>query len=458
MKSDKRRQARPRTRDREHPTSPRRLDSERLRRASRQPDDAPRAVPDATGDGTVHSVVGTASRALAAGDPLKALNWVALRNEAPALALRGIAMAQLGDLVRGKALLKRAARAFGPKDVVARARCVVAEAEIALVSRDLGWPSKALGAARATLEENGDQINAAYARYLEVRHLLLIGRLDEAERQLAELDPAHFPPAFRAAYELIIAGSAIRRLQTKTARAALARACRAARVAAIPALMAEVESTSLVLETPAARLIARGEERLLFLKDVGALLTSKALVIDGCRHIVREADTVVSLARRPVLFAIARALGEAWPGDVSRATLVARAFGGKRADESHRARLRVEVGRLRKILRTVAGVSATMRGFALVPRRASEVVVLARPLEDQHAPVLAFLADGESWSSSALALALGASQRTVQRALDSLASTGKVQSFGHGRARRWMTPPIPGFTTTLLLPAHYQFD
>jgi hypothetical protein len=407
---------------------------------------------------TADSAIRTASRALAAGDPLTALNWVALRNEAPALALRGIAMAQLGDLLRGKALLKRAARAFGPKDVVARARCVVAEAEIALVSRDLSWPSKALGAARTTLEEYRDRMNAAYARYLEIRHLLLIGRLDDAERQLAELDPAHFPPAFRAAYELVIAGTAIRRLQTETARAALKRAGRAARLAGIPALMAEVESTARVLETPAARVIARGEERLLFLEDVRALLTSKALVIDGCRHIVREADTVVSLARRPVLFALARALGEAWPADVSRATLVARAFGGKRADESHRARLRVEVGRLRKMLRTLAGISATMRGFALVPRRTSEVVVLARPLEDQHAPVLAFLADGESWSSSALALALGASQRTVQRALDSLASTGKVQSFGHGRARRWMTPPIPGFTTTLLLPAHCQFE
>jgi hypothetical protein len=407
---------------------------------------------------TVDSAIRTASRALAAGDPLTALNWVALRNEAPALALRGIAMAQLGDLLRGKALLKRAARAFGPKDVVARARCVVAEAEIALVSRDLSWPSKALGAAGTTLEEHRDRMNAAYARYLEIRHLLLIGRLDDAERQLAELDPAHFPPAFRAAYELVIAGTAIRRLQTKTARAALKRAGRAARLSGIPALIAEVESTSLVLETPAARLIARGEERLLFLEDVRSLLTSKALVIDGCRHIVREADTVVSLARRPVLFALARALGEAWPADVSRATLVARAFGGKRADESHRARLRVEIGRLRKMLRTLAGISATMRGFAMVPRGTSEVVVLARPLEDQHAPVLAFLADGESWSSSALALALGASQRTVQRALDSLASTGKVQSFGHGRARRWMTPPIPGFTTTLLLPAHCKFE
>ena len=174
--------------------------------------------------------------------------------------------------------------------------------------------------------------------------------------------------------------------------------------------------------------------------------------MDACRHVVRDARTVVSLARRPVLFALARALGEAWPGDVPRDTLVARAFRAKHADESHRARLRVEIGRLRTALRTLADVSATKRGFALVPRRAREVVVLARPVEEQHAAVLAFLADGESWSSSALALALGASQRTVQRALDALAAAGKVQSFGRGRARRWMTPPVPGFTTTLLLP------
>jgi hypothetical protein len=432
--------------------------AQRPARAGRQRDNDPPAVPGLTEERDVHPVIRAAAGALAAGDPLTALNWVALRNDASAFALRGIAMAQLGDLVRGKALLKRAARAFGSKDAAARARCIVAEAEIALVSRDLSWPSKALGAARTILEEYGDQVNAAYARYLEGRHLLLIGRLDDAERQLDELDPAYFPPAFRAAYELVIAGTAIRRLQTKPARAALTRAGRAARLAGIPALMAEVESTSRVLETPAARLIASGQERLLFLEDVKALLKSKAMVIDGCRHIVRETDSVVSLARRPVLFALARALGEAWPGDVSRATLVARAFGGKRADESHRARLRVEVGRLRKMLRTIAGVSATMRGFALVPHRASKIVVLARPLEEQHASVLAFLADGESWSSSALALALGASQRTVQRALDSLAATGKVQSFGLGRARRWMTPPVPGFTTTLLLPGHWGFD
>jgi len=404
------------------------------------------------------SLITAAARALATGDPLGALNRVALRDDAPALALRGIAMAQLGDLVRAKGLLRAATRAFGPKEAVARARCVVAEAEIAFVSRDLGWSAKALDAARATLVAHGDRVNAAHARHLEVRRLLLIGRLDDAERMLSDLNPAPFPPASRAAHELIVAGIAIRRLRTKTARAALARAERAAGQAGIPALTAEIESAARVLNTPAARLIARGEEKLLLLEDIEALLESAALVVDSTRHVVRDARTVVSLATRPVLFALARALAEAWPADVSRGTLVARAFRAKAADESHRARLRVEIGRLRAVLRTLAGVSATSQGFALVPHRARAVVVLARPVEDEHAAVLAFLADGESWSSSALALAIGASQRTVQRALEELAAAGKVQWFGRGRARRWMTPSVPGFTTTLLLPAPLPSD
>jgi hypothetical protein len=404
------------------------------------------------------SLITAAARALGAGDPLGALKRVALRDDAPALALRGLAMAQLGDLVRAKALVRRAARAFGPKEAVARARCIVAEAEIALVSRELGWPAKALDAARATLEEHGDRVNAAHARYLEVRRLLLIGRIGEAERLLAQLDPAQLPPALRTAHELVVAGIAIRRLQAKAARAALARAERAARDARIPALTAEVEVAFLNLSAPAARLIARSEERVLVLEEVEALLASNALVVDASRYAVRQGGTVVSLARRPVLFGLARALGEAWPGDVPRDVLLARAFGARFTDESHRARLRVEIGRLRTMLRTLADVSATKRGFVLAPRRAEDVVVMARPVEEEDGAVLAFLADGESWSSSALALALGTSQRTVQRALDSLAAAGKVQSFGRGRARRWMTPPVAGFTTTLLLPAPLPID
>ena len=404
------------------------------------------------------SLIIAAARALAEGDPLGALKRVALRDDPSALALRGIAMAQLGEYARAKELLRRAARAFGPKQAVARARCIVAEAEIALASRDLGWPAKMLDAARSTLEAHGDRLNAAYARYVEVRRLVLIGHLDEAEGMLADLDPSLLPPASRTVHALVVAGIAMRRLQTKEAREALARAERAAHEACIPALMAEVESAARVLNTPAARLIARGDERLLLLEDVEALLESKSIVVDACRNLVRQANNVVSLAKRPVLFALARGLGEAWPGDVPRDLLLARAFGARFVDESHRARLRVEIGRLRRMLRRLADITPTKRGFALVPQGGREVVVLARPVEEEHANVLAFITDGESWSSSALALALGTSQRTVQRALHSLAAAGKVQSFGQARARRWITPPLPGFTTILLLPAPLPTD
>jgi DNA-binding winged helix-turn-helix (wHTH) protein len=404
------------------------------------------------------SLITASARALAAGDPLGALKRVALRNDAPALALRGIAMAQLGDFARAKDLLRKAARAFGPKEPVARAKCIVAEAEIALASRDLSWPAKTLDAARATLEQHGDRLNAAFARYLAVRRLLLIGRLDDVERMLTDLDPAPFPPALRTAHELVIAGIAMRRLRTKEARAALTRAKQIACQASIPALTAEVESACRILNTPAARRIAGGEERLLLLEEVESLLASKALVIDACRNVVRNANTVVSLTTRPVLFALARALGEAWPGDVRRDVLLACAFGARFVDESHRARLRVEIGRLRRMLRPLTAITATQRGFALKPRSRSEVIVLARPVEEEHGALLAFLVDGESWSSSALALALGASQRTVQRALDELAATGKVQSFGRARARRWISPPLPGFTTILLLPGPLPGD
>ncbi len=404
------------------------------------------------------SLIAAAAHALARGDPLGALNRVALRDDPPALALRGIAMAQLGDLVRARTLLRRAARGFGVKEAVARARCIVAEAEIAIASRDLGWPAKTLDTARTILQAHGDRVNAAHAGLLEVRRLLLIGRLDDAERNLSEIDSALFSPVLRAAHELVVAGIAMRRLRITVARPALARAQIWARRAGIAPLTAEVESAHRVLSAPAARLIAHGEEHSLRLDDVEALFASPALVVDACRYRVRDAETAVSLATRPVLFALARALAEAWPGDAPRGLLLARAFRAKHADESHRARLRVEIGRLRRLLRPLAELSATEHGFTLVPRRAREVVVLAQPVEEEHGAVLACLADGEPWSSSALALALDASQRTVQRALDALVAAGKVQSFGRGRALRWMTPPLPGFTTTLLLAAPLAGD
>jgi hypothetical protein len=399
------------------------------------------------------SMIHAAAGALAAGNPFAALNRVALRDDPPALALRGIAMAQLGDLERARLLLRRAAKAFGPREAVARARCVVADTEIALVTRDLGWPVKMLEAAQATLARHGDLANAAHARHLAARRHLLTGRLDDAERLIADLDVSAFPPASRAAFELLVAGIALRRLHTGKARDALARAAAAATTAGIPSLSAEVERASRVLDTPAARLIARGMERPLLLEEVESVLASNALVIDACRNAVRQSGESVSLATRPVLFALARALGEAWPRDAARDVLLARAFGARYVDDSHRARLRVEIGRLRGALRKTADIRATKHGFTLVPRHARDVVSLARPIEEAHASVLALLDDGEAWSTSALSLALGTSQRTLQRALDQLAREGKVQPFGRGRARRWIMPPVSGFTTALLLPA-----
>jgi hypothetical protein len=399
------------------------------------------------------SMIVAAARALAAGDALGALNRVALRDDASALALRGIAMAQLGDLERARTLLRRAAKAFGPREAVARARCAVAEAEIALVTRDLGWPLATLETAHATLARAGDMRNAAHARLLIARRLLLTGRVDDAERAIADLDVSVFPPASRAALELVVAGIALRRLRTRAARDALARAAIAAESAGIASLAAEVERASVVLDTPAARLVGRGAERPLLLEEVEAVLASDALIVDACRNCVRHAGKSVSLATRPVLFALARSLGEAWPQDVARDVLLVRAFGAKSVDDSHRARLRVEIGRLRVALTRLAEIRATKRGFALAPRRASDVLVLARPVEEAHASVLALLDDGEAWSTSALALALGASQRTLQRALEDLAREGKVQPFGRGRSRRWIMPPVSGFTTALLLPA-----
>ncbi|HET7371587.1 MAG TPA: helix-turn-helix domain-containing protein [Gammaproteobacteria bacterium] len=398
-------------------------------------------------------VTAAAARALAAGDPLAALKRVALRDDAQALALRGIAMAQLNDLVRARDLLRRAARAFGPNEATARARCVVAQAEIALASRDLGGPMRALAAARAALEAQGDRANAAHAGYLEARRLLLIGRLDESEQMLGGLDLDALPPASHAGYWLVAAGIAIRRVRAQPADAALDRARRAARASGIPALAAEVEQASRALDKPAARLIEHGAERLLGLAQVEALLASDKLVIDACRNTVRAGTTMVPLGRRPVLFALVRALAGNWPEDVPRRTLLARAFRAHAADDSYRMRLRVEIGRLRNTLGSLAGVNATKRGFVLEPRGATRVAVLAPPVEGQHAELMALLADGEAWSNSALAMALGVSPRTVQRKLAVLAEANEVESFGRGRACRWIARKVPGFPASLLLPA-----
>ncbi len=398
------------------------------------------------------SLVTAAARALKAGDPLGALKWIALRDDAPALALRGIAMAQLGELAKAKVLLRRAARSFSPRERVERARCVTAEAEVALASRDLGWPTRALDEARRTFGAAGDHDNRLHAALLQIRRLLLLGRVSEAGDALDELDFRAAPAMLTARGELVAFEIALRRGHTAPARAALARARAAANRSGIDPLCAEVERAECTLALPVARLIAGRNERPLVLAEVETLLTSEHLIVDACQRAARLERRDVRLARRPVLFALLRSLAEAWPGEATRELLCERAFGARRLNESHRARLRVELGRLRKELRSLADVRATPGGFALLPR-SGDVLVLAPPIESPDAAVLALMADGEAWSTSALALALGSSQRTVQRALSALEACGKVRTLGRGRARRWLAAPLGGFATTLLLPA-----
>jgi len=426
------------------------------------------------------SLIAAAARALVTGDALGALKRVALRDDPPALALRGIAMAQLGEHPRARELLRRAARGFGVHEDLARARCVVAEAEVALAMRDLRGTPRTLAAASATLEGHADRANALHARLIAVRRLLLLGRLDEAASALARLDARFLPPSLLAVAELATAEVALRSLRIAPAQAALARAHEAAQRSRVPALLAEVAEARAALDRPAARRVHADHEQPLRLDEVEALLASGALVVDACRCGLRAGAMWRPLARRPVLFTLARALAEAWPGDVDRNTLIARAFRTRRPNETHRARLRVEIGRLRALVAPLARIEASARGFTLIaqdsgrsattsptegappsggraaalkPRGEHAVVVLVPPIDGDQASLLALLADGEAWSTSALALTLGASQRTVQRALVELEAAARVRSIGRARAQRWLAPPLAGFTTILLLPA-----
>jgi hypothetical protein len=398
------------------------------------------------------SLIAASARALAAGDALGALKRVALRDDPPALALRGIAMAQLGEHARARELLRRAARGFGTHEELARARCVVAEAEVALAMRDLGGSPRALAAAAATLEARADHANALQARLIATRRLVLLGRLDEAAAALAPLDARGRAPSLAAVAELTAAELALRSLRIGAAHAALARAQEAADRARVPALVAEVAEARSALDRPAARRLSADGEQALRLPEVAALLDSDAVVVDACRRGLSAGAQWLPLARRPVLFALARALAQAWPGDVDREALIACAFRTRRPDETHRARLRVEIGRLRALVKAMASIDATARGFVLKPHDARDVIVLVPPIDSEQGSLLALLSDGEAWSTSALALALGTSQRTVQRALVELETTGRTRSIGQTRARRWLAPPLAGFTTILLLP------
>ena len=404
------------------------------------------------------SLIAASARALAAGDALGALKRVALRDDPPALALRGIAMAQLGELLRARELLRRAARGFGAHEELSRARCIVAEAEVALAERDIGGSPRALTAALATLEAHADHANAMQARLIAARRLLLLGRLQEAETTLAQLDARSLSPSLAAVAELTAAELALRSLRMEPARQALARAQEAAYRARVPALLAEVADAQAMFHRPAARRLLAGDEQTLHLDEVAALLASDTLVVDACRRGIGIGVSAAwqSLARRPVLFSLARALAEAWPGEIDREALIADAFRTRDPDESHRVRLRVELGRLRALVAPLAQIEATPRGFILKPLEGRAVAVLAPPIDGDQASLAALLSDGAAWSTSALALALGASQRTVQRALAELEAEGRVRSIGRARTQRWLSPPLAGitarFTTILLLP------
>jgi hypothetical protein len=367
--------------------------------------------------------------------------------------LRGIAMAQLGEHARARELLRRAARGFGPREQAARARCLVAEAEVALALRDLPGIPRALTAAAATLERSGDRANAMHARVVAARHSLLVGRVAEADAMLQSVDARGLPATLAAVAEIARAELELRSLRSRSAKEALARADQAAYRAGVPALIAEVAEARSALDRPAARRLAGGEEQALRVDEVEALLASGALVLDACRRGFARGGTWQPLARRPVLFVLAQCLAQAWPRDVRRDTLIATAFRTRHPDETHRARLRVEMGRLRALVREMAHIEATADGFVLRPLAGSDVVVLAPPIPGEQASLLALLSDGAAWSTSAIALALGASQRTVQRALADLQAAGQVRALGQARARRWLAAPLVDFTTILLLPA-----
>jgi len=399
------------------------------------------------------SLIAASARALAAGDALGALKRVALRDDPPALALRGIAMAQLGEHPRARELLRRAARGFGAHEELSRARCIVAEAEVALAMRDLGGSTRTLTHAAAALESHEDHANAVQARLIAARRLLLLGRLEDAEAALAHLNTRGLPPSLTAVAELAAAELSLRSLRIAPAQAALARAHEAAVRARVPALLAEVAEAQAAFERPAARRIDAAGEQPLRLDEVAALLASDTLVVDACRRGLGAGDAWRPLARRPVLFSLARSLAEAWPGDVDREALIESAFRTRHPDETHRARLRVEIGRLRALVAAMAGIEATPRGFVLRPHGERGVAVLAPPIDGEQASLVALLSDGAAWSTSALALALGASQRTVQRALVELEAQGRVRSIGKARSQKWLSPPLAGFTTILLLPA-----
>ncbi len=401
----------------------------------------------------VDALISASARALAHGDALGALQRIALRGDPPALALRGIAMAQLGDFARARQLLGRALRGMGPHDGLACARCQLALAEIALAQRRFDACGEHLQTAIPALTEHGDGINALYAQLLRARLHLLLGRVSEARTAMTALGLVGQPPLLQAMGELISAEIALRELRMAAARMALNKAAKAAELVHISALMNEVQRANAMLDQPCARLVDAGGESELSADALYAILESDNVVVDACRRGLACGGQWQSLASRPVLFALLGELAQAGKSGVAREVLIAHVFRTRHGDETHRARLRVEIGRLRALVGKHARIEATATGYALEPE-AGRALMLVLPLSpSEDAQLLALMADGAAWSTSALALALGRTQRSVQRTLMQLHEAQQVRSIGSARARRWLLPSMSGFATTLLLPA-----
>lgn len=400
------------------------------------------------------SSINAAARALATGDPLGALNHVALRDDATALALRGTAMAQLGEFERARKLLRVAERRFGPGHATAQARCVVALAEIDLALRELKPRSAKLDTAIEHLAKAGEGPNLALAHLIRARQFLLLGHVEQAEQQRARVSLTNAPHKIVALAELVRADIETRKVHAADAVAALTRAQRAARQAGVPALRSEIDKARGRLDRPAARIVREGVDSLATLAEVERLLASDALVVNACQRQVNAPEGTVDLARRPVLFAIAQTLGEPWPAGTSRSALIQRVFEAVDFNDSHRVRLRVEIGRLRKLLAGIASIEAVDDGYVLQTDAPGGILVLLPPWDGGGAALLALLADGAAWSTSALSLAVGVSSRSVQRALAGLHEEGRVLPVGRGRTQRWVLPPASTYATTLLLPTH----
>jgi hypothetical protein len=390
--------------------------------------------------------IAAAARALDIGEPLAALAYVAARSDAAALALRGVAMARLGELGAARADLRRAVRAFGD-DRRARARCTVAAAEIALAMRDLARSSD-LAEAIEELDRAGDARNAAWAKLVAARRAIVLGRLDEAETWLARVRDGDLPPVLSAVRSLADLEVALRGLDATRARAAMARAEAFAASTGMPALEAEIERAGQALSQVVARIRTREGVRDARLVELGALAESGALVVDACRRRIVHGPIARDLRTRPALFALLRTLAVAHPAGAPRPRLARELFGARRPDASHRSRLRVEVSRARQLLRGLGGIVATEDGFRLDVDRPIAIVELPDDLEGGD--VLALLESGGAWTASSLAAALGCGLRRVQRALRGLLANGRVCPNGRGRARRWTA--APRIASRLLLP------